>query len=335
MLRIPTSLDTPSPLIAPRRAADESAGEGSARGFKKRRRKKADSAESLAWEDDPKSSRAGNNGKDQTGLLLIGGVVMLVLVAVGVFFAKSSGIKPVIQPLGPLAEPVAAVRNPDEAVIPRVAQRSEAALQAEAELLARKFLEATAVEDLLPLVRNPEVAEARMRGFYPGGKIEAPGMQPLGSGAGLVVRGKLVSLAVRTRDFEEKSLAFIDTPQGLKIDWESWAGWSEISWKEFMATKPTSSHVFRVILAPVDYYNFEFTDDQKWQSYRLESPDHEHALYGYAEKGTVLNGNMLTAKDAKRINLMLSLKFPADATSNNQVLIDRFVAEGWVEEGPP
>jgi hypothetical protein len=29
---------------------------------------------------------------------------------------------------------------------------------------------------------------------------------------------------------------------------------------------------------------------------------------------------------------MLSLKFPAGATSNNQVEIERFVAEGWVEE---
>jgi hypothetical protein len=332
MLRIPTSLNTPPPLIAPRRAVDESAREGKLRGSKNRRRKKAGSAENLAWEAEPRSSRAENNGKDQTGLLLIGGVAMLVLVAAGVFLAMSGGIKPIIHSVGQVAEPPAAVRNPDESVIPPAARRSEAALLTEAEPLARRFLEATTVEELLTLVRNPAVAEARMRGFYPGGMVEAPGMQSLDSGAGLSVRDKLVSLAVRTRDFEEKSLAFIDTPQGLKIDWESWVGWSDISWKEFMATKPTSGHVFRVILAPVDYYNFEFTDDQKWQSYRLESPDHEHSLYGYAEKGTVLNGRILTDKDTKSINLMLSLKFPAGATSNNQVEIERFVAEGWVEE---
>jgi hypothetical protein len=29
---------------------------------------------------------------------------------------------------------------------------------------------------------------------------------------------------------------------------------------------------------------------------------------------------------------MLSLKFPAGTTSANQVEIERFVAEGWVEE---
>ena len=335
MLRIPTSLDTPPPLIAPRRAADESARERKSRRSKNSRRKKAGGAEDLAWEEVPKSSRAGNNGKGQTGLLLIGGVGLLVLIGAGVFLVMNGGIKPIVHSLGQVAEPPAAVKNADEASIPPVAQRSEAALQAEAEPLARRFLEATTVQELLPLVRNPEVAEARMRGFYPGGKFEPPGMQPLGPGAGLSVRGKLVSLTVRTRDFEEKALAFIETPQGLKIDWESWAAWSEISWKEFIATKPTRSYVFRVILAPVDYYNFEFTDDQKWQSYRLESPDHEYAVYGYIERGTVMSRKIHLDGDTKNMNLMLSLKFPLGATSNNQVEIERFVAEGWVEEDSP
>jgi hypothetical protein len=332
MMRIPTSLDTPPPLIAPRPMADEPAKEGRSRGSKNRRRKKAGSQKDLAWDQEPRSSRQRDKGNEQTGLLVNCGVALLVLIASGMFLAMSGGIKPIVHPIGQMLTPPAAVKNPDEAAIPPADQRSEAALLAEAESMARKFLEATTVEELLPLVRNPAVAEARIREFYPEGEIEAPGMQALGPGEALSVRDKLVSLAVRTRDFEEKSLAFIDTPQGLKIDWESWAGWSEISWKEFMATKPTSSHVFRVILAPVDYYNFEFTDDQKWQSYRMESPDHEHSLYGYAEKGTVLNGRILTDKDTKRINLMLSLKFPAGATSNNQVEIERFVAEGWVEE---
>lgn len=312
--------------------ADEPAKEGRSRGSKNRRRKKAGSQEDLAWDQEPRLSRQRDKGNEQTGLLVAGGVALLVLVAAGVFLAMNGGIKPLVHPLGQTMTPPAAVKNPDEAAIPPVAQRSEADLLAEAGSLARKFLEATTVEELLPLVRNPAVAEARMRGFYPEGKIEAPGMQALGPGAALSVRDKLVSLAVRTRDFEEKSLAFIDTPQGLKIDWENWAGWSEISWKEFMATKPTSGHVFRVILAAVDYYNFEFTDDQKWQSYRLVSPDQEHALYGYAEKGTVVNGRIHLDADTKSIKLMLSLKFPAGATAGNQVEIERLVTEGWVEE---
>ena len=53
----------------------------------------------------------------------------------------------------------------------------------------------------------------------------------------------------------------MDTPQGLKVDWESWAGWSEISWEKFLSMKPVSEHVFRVTLSAVDYYNFGFADE--------------------------------------------------------------------------
>ncbi len=331
-MRIPISLDTPPPLIAPGRMVDEPAKEGRSRGSKNCGRKKADGQEYLAWSQEPGSSLQRDKGNEQAGLLVAGGVALSVLIAAGVFLAMNGGIKPFFDPLGQIVTPPAAVKNLDDAAIPPAVQRSDTALLAEAESMARKFLEARTVEELLPLVRNPAVAEGRMRGFYPEGKIEATGMQPLGSAVGFSVRDKLVALVVRTRDFEEKSLAFIDTPQGLKIDWESWVGWSEISWEKFMESKPTSGHVFRVILAAVDYYNFEFTDDQKWQSYRLESPDQEHVLYGYAEKGTDVSGAIHLAADIKSIKLMLSLKFPAGATTDNQVKIERFVSEGWVEE---
>ncbi|MEO7098882.1 MAG: hypothetical protein ABI162_05940, partial [Luteolibacter sp.] len=81
-----------------------------------------------------------------------------------------------------------------------------------------------------------------------------------------------------------------------------------------------------------DYYNFDFNDDMKWQSYRLVSPDGEHAIYGYVEKSSLLDGRIRPNADVKSTPLMLSLKFPPGSTSSNQVLIDQFITEGWVEE---
>ncbi|MES2440611.1 MAG: hypothetical protein V4584_16205 [Verrucomicrobiota bacterium] len=213
-----------------------------------------------------------------------------------------------------------------------VIQRGEASLLAEAEPLARQFLEAKTVADLLPLVRHPEVTEARMRDFYPNGGITPPGLAGFNTSEGLSIRGKIVSLSVRTRDQDERPIAFIDTPQGLKIDWESWVGWSEISWEKFLSSKPEAGHVFRVTLSPVDYYNFGYSDESKWQSYRLISPDGENSVYGYVEKGTVLEQRIRPDAETKNVALMLSLKFPADATSSSQVEIERIVADGWVEE---
>ncbi len=144
--------------------------------------------------------------------------------------------------------------------------------------------------------------------------------------------GTISALKVRTRSYEEKSLAFVDTPQGLKIDWESWVGWSEMPWEEFLASKPTTGRVFRLNLSPTDYYNFAFSDDQKWQAYRLQSPDGEHSIYGYAERDSAVGYASRCPPDSKQMALMLALKFPENATSDNQVLIEKFVAEGWVLE---
>jgi hypothetical protein len=172
-----------------------------------------------------------------------------------------------------------------------------------------------------------------MRGFYSEGRIEAPGLGEFNSGgSGLTIRGKLVSLAVKTRDFEDRSIALVDTPQGLKIDWESFAGWSEIAWDKFTSSKPATGHVFRVTLSEVDYYNFDFSDDSKWRSYRLLSPDGETSLYGYAPKDSDLDRRIRPDSESKNIPLTLSLKFPPEAKSDRQVEIERLVTEGWVEE---
>ena len=258
-------------------------------------------------------------------MLVVGGLLFLVIVG-GVVVSLLGGKARVVavQPVKP---------SSPQTVETTANLPSDAELVKDAEPLARKFLNATTVEEILTTVRNPEVAEARMRKFYPAGKIDAPGLSQFNSGAGLVTRGKLHSFPIQTRDHEEKSLAFVETPQGLKIDWESWVGWSDMRWEDFLSTKPVADHIFRVVLTPVDYYNFEFSDDVKWECYRLESPDKEHAVYGYVDRNSALALEIRPNSGELSVLMMLALKFPPDSKSGNQVEIERLVCEGWVEEG--
>ena len=329
LMKIPTAADLTPPLLAPLRrvAAEEPVAGGEQRQLKKRRRgKKAGGPANHTWEQNSSASGTRRGEKSKMRLMLAGGAVFFSLIVGAVVFSMNRGEKLMVRPVGKAAAPIHQQASP-------LAERSEASLLAVAEPLARKFLEATTVDDLLPLVRNPAVAEARMRGFYTDGKIEAVGLSKFNSSDNLAILGKLVSLVVRTRDQEEKSLAFVETPQGLKVDWESWVGWSDVSWEKFLSTKPVDGHVFRVTVSAVAYYNFGFADESKWRSYRLLSPDGEISIYGYVEKGSVLEQRIHIDADSKTSALMLSLKFPAGATSNNQVEIERLVAEGWVEEG--
>ena len=261
-------------------------------------------------------------------LMLIVGMVVLVVIVGGVMFSLNPAKKPAPQRL-PLA-----VATPAPTV-PPVAARSEAELAAAAETLVRKFLEATTVEALLPLVRDPAVAEERMRAFYPDGKVEAPGLSQFDSSRELALIGNFIIFTVSTRDHEERAMALIDTAQGWKVDWESWVGWSAMPWETFLSAKPTSGQVFRVMLSPVDYYNFTFADETQWQSFRLESPDQKHSIYGYVPRGSMLEQQISPDADTKNVPLMLALKFPPGATSDSQVEIERFVTDGWVEKESP
>ncbi len=335
MLQIPTAEDTPPPLVAPLRrvvaeAAPES-GEGETRTVKRRRRKGGRGQP--AWEhgSDRRRSRGG-----ETGLFrwwLIAGGVLLALVAGGAIYAMKGG--------GNATAPIAAGKAPTLEKSPaaepeevEAISRSQPELLAEAEPLVRKFLTATTVDELLPLVRNPDRTEPRMRERYPDGEIQPAGMSEFDTMGGMMLQGKFASVGVRTANYEDWQIVMADTPDGLKIDWESWADWSDISWKDFLAGKSQEAHVFRVTLIPVDYYNFAFSDDAKWQSYRLESADKEHSMYGYVQRDTVLAERIRPNADVKSLALMLALKFPENPQSANQVVIDELVADGWVEEGP-
>ena len=324
MLKIPAPGDNPPPLMAPPKPTvpgpeSDAASSGTS---KKRRRKKPAGSAGHSWEQNPATSLARRGEQGRMRMMLIGGgVLFLFIVWLVIFLTKRETV--------PVVDSKPAARPP---VVEADSGPNLAALEKEAGSVARGFLDAGTVDELLRWVRNPEVAEVRMRRFYPDGRVAAPGLSQFNTGDGLQREGGFHSFRVLTGDQLERTLAFVGTPQGLKVDWESWVGWSDIPWPEFIASKPAAGHVFRVLLAPVDYYNFAFSDDTKWQCYRLESPDKEHAVFGYVEKDSSLDLELRPNPGDTATPVMLALKFPPDPASDTQVIIERLVGTGWVEQ---
>ena len=341
MLKIPSAGDRVPPLLMPQRPSPPQKSpqnpgmhpHGARLHTKKSRHPKMYLWESLSGH----ARRFGHGEKRQMFLMLIGGTCLLMVIVAGVWMALFAG-KTQAPPAAHSAPATpAAISNKQGASLPADTRRSDAAFLAAAEPLTRKFLEASRIEDMLPLVRNPGVAEARMRRHYPDGEIAAPGMAAFNTTSEIFRSGAISFLKARTRNGDDISLAYVETPQGIKIDWESRVGWADMPWEQFLTEKPTAGRVFRLFLCPSDYYNFAFSNDNKWQAYRLTSPDGKHLLYGYAGRGSAMNARLRPSLDNQQLPMMLSLKFPENATSNNQVLIDGFVAEGWVLESadPP
>ncbi len=328
ILKIPGPDDVPPPLLLSARQAEISGikGEIPKKRSRKKRGKRENSLEA-DWDRDRVVSSRDDKSKMKR-MLIVSGILFSLIVA-GIVAALTSGQSPLPTVAVKAVEASVAVAPAAKTLL----DRNQGELAAECQVIAQKFLDATSVEELLSVVYNPETAEPRIRGYYADGVVEPQGLKDFNVGQAMQIKGKAVSTVIRNNNFDAKSIIFIDGPQGFEVYWESFVGWSEMPWLDFIAQKPTEAKEFRVILAPVDYYNFDFADDRKWQSYTLQSPDGEHSLYGYVERESTLNFKIMLNPDVKSAPMILSLKYPEGATSGSEVIIEDQIAEGWIEEG--
>jgi hypothetical protein len=332
LLRIPTAADTTLPLmITPQKsAADADGGESAPAKLKKRQRgRKSVGFEDQAWDQDAQITAPVTEDKRSMRWMRLGGFALFAAIVGAVIYTLK--VTPKSAPVAVVQTPVVpATKDPME--IARQEKQAEAIVLKDAEALARKFLTAKSDAEILPLVHKPEVTAGRMREFYGGKEIKPLGLSKFDPRSVIRLAQQSLLVQLETGEMKKRGMVFKKSSQGLKIDWESWVGWSEIPWAKFVAEKPTTSSMFRVILNTVEYYNFGFTDESKWQSYQLVSPDEEHTIFGYTEKETLLDVQVRPKSGAKTRAVALKLKFPPDATSASQVIIESVVMEGWLEE---
>lgn len=334
MLRIPPPEFSP-PLVVPIQSKErepEPAGSVDGSGQRRKsRRKRVKSSESHAWER--KSSGASVSARQEKRqmiwLLATGGVVFMLATG-AVWFAMSGGSATGPKSASHPATDDKAAGKPLPLDPPK---QNEAAFLQQAESLARKFLETRTAKDLIPLVCDSAVTGPKILAYYDNGPVDAPGLAEFQADA-LVRQGEFIQVPVRTRQFENREIWFRAAPgEALRIDWESWVGWSEMTWQDFTREKPATPKLFRVTLSDVDYYNFGFSDESKFKSFRLESPDHADPLYGYVERDSGLASKLRPSSDQPKIRVALMLSFPEKASHDNQVIIHRLVADGWLVDG--
>lgn len=327
------------PLTFQARAPEDDAPDGQPADSRVRRRKRRRPGLNPDWERSGGSRHGGDADRSASKWWLIGGGVGLCSVIVAVFALMKGlphgpgGPGTVAAPPNPAAAGSGATPQPAGGELPLVL-RSDAEFLGVAEPLAARFMAARTVDELLPLVRNRESVEPRIRAMHPDGSLTPYGYPKFNTQDTVVNEGALRSVIVANADFEEKVLAFEETREGVLIDWESWVGWSEMTAKDFMTTKPAAGKLFRVVLSSVEYYNFAFADETRWRSFRLTLPDGETMLYGYAERGSAIDSRMRLPAEVKQAAFTLKLKYPEDSGPSNQVIIESVVADGWVVTNP-
>lgn len=306
MLRLPGADDETPPLLTP--SSDEDS-------------EHLEEIEAGGGDDHHHDSGSGN-----LKFLLSLAVPALVLLALFAWWMAPDPVKPATAGPLPADPPVKTAEPVAEAAAPK-------SLVLEIESVVKSFLTAPSAEEALRHVRDPDKTAAKLETWLAGKSYTAPGFREIvgDSVASNDATGKIFTVNVRTGDFELREIVVLGTEGNLKVDWESWAGWSEVPWEEFQSKRPVEGKWFRVELSRVQYYNFGFKDESEWVSYRLISPDGSGSLYGYVPRISPLDEKIRPVDENGKVKLLLKLRFPADSASNNQVIIEAVSGQDWVD----
>jgi hypothetical protein len=268
----------------------------------------------------------GEETESSSVLLLVSMVVIGVALLVGFgYWMKGRAASQVI----PVAVTVPVAGLQKQPTAEEGNQLDVIGLMKDATPIIKSFLSAKTLDEAVKYTSQPERTRARWANWLSGDAYEPVGFKETDEKT-FAAFDNLVSISVLTGDFTRRSIALRFERGVLKVDWESWVGWSEMKWSDLRKQKPVEPKLFRVKLEPKDYYNFDFGDDKKWTSYRLGSPDGNDAIYGYVPRNSDLE-TRLHSVDQKGQPMILHLHFPPNATSDNQVIIDDVIGQGWID----
>lgn len=215
------------------------------------------------------------------------------------------------------------------------------------------YLAAPTWREKLPLVFRPGRCEDLMRDYYEKrGGLEPQPREFLGAGLIAAGESKVVTLRFSCPERFGSGLVanFHLGPDGkLLLDWEAWAGYSEMSWPDLKKERPAVATLVRAMAEESDYYNYEFADKSRWLAVKLRSPDGVHSITGYCERrsGTgIALANLIgvplpqvTEKDQPNIpirppgtktKVAVRIAFPTTAQSDHCVNITQLLADRWM-----
>ena len=81
-----------------------------------------------------------------------------------------------------------------------------------------------------------------------------------------------------------------------------------------------------------DYYNYHFSDDEKYQCFRTWSREQEDSFYGYVEIGSEVAGKMKgVLPDRGALPVRLKMRFLPQTKDKRMVEIVDFFHSYWVD----
>lgn len=278
------------------------------------------------WENHGRrpSGRPGMRPRQRRLLLRLGALGLLLILSLSALLWQRSHRRQRRSP---------AANSPPAAAAPQTLE-SQATSQFRSQVwqTIQQFCAATSPAALLPLIRDPDRVGPALLRFYP---PENP-WAPLSLGAppdlsALEVHRNFVLLDLPLADFSSRPIALEKTPAGFRVDWESFTGYSELSWPELRRTRPRSPVVLRAVLRPTDYFNLDFPSSTTHQSFKVSDLHSDHVLYGYAPIDSPVRLQLQKLLlNAPSVHAVLRVRYPQNSTNDRQLEITEVLEKGWI-----
>jgi hypothetical protein len=242
--------------------------------------------------------------------------------------------------LGP-SEPAVEMKLPDEIDISGDPGKGAMSEQEKAMRAVKTYLEAPTLKERLKLVRDQQLVVDKMVKYY---ETNSPGPIPYQK---IVARetspAGVLSFAfnVVLPSGDERRIVVARSLNGqYLVDWASFVLYGDMTWQQFLESKPASPTMLRVLAEPTDHFNEAFPQDGGYVALKLTDPASKNSppIYAYATKGTPLGMALefIARKSSGQAQpVMLTLKFPENVPNadGDQVWVEELVAEGWLARG--
>ena len=203
--------------------------------------------------------------------------------------------------------------------------------------ILKGFLAAKSVEERVPFVRDAENMKATMEAWYAKNPEEATREWPEPE---IKLRRKIVDLGryfiilkVELTGIGNRYLAIEQSEAGdMRLDWPTMVGYQPVPLVEYQATLPRDPVKFWVKLKPSEFYNFGFSDQQRYRAVELSYPGQlEFKLIGYIDRTKPWAPNLIEMLDDNQApSLIVELKYPqGEIEDPSQVEIVSVLSNTW------
>ncbi len=211
-------------------------------------------------------------------------------------------------------------------------------LSSEAEEILRRYAAAASMEEVLPLVRDPE----RVRGALEA-KWKPWGVEPSFAPSAMISGGvdvtgirPHVALTGSKGDHSRFDAFFVREKGKMLLDWEATAGIGDLQIPELKSGARAENSVVRALLYPSDYFTSEHPEG-KFNSYKLTDASGEHVVWAYVPVDSPvagllkaeLNEDSYLIQRSTNLAGVFKLEGPVSA-DGNRYLITEMLHKGWV-----